>query len=171
MNLHIIRLSLAVLGIVMTPMFVFAAKDATHFKFHESTISGVANGGSIRLTGHGEYALPDVEHAKGDFRCVTSVNNGPLNGCAAGEGRHWDAAALLTSTGFKCLGPDSLKTATSNDHTVVLRADFFREHDGKDKSFTASMIVSDVDIAPDVPGIQNVWIQGVGCGSADVRFK
>jgi hypothetical protein len=59
----------------------------------------------------------------------------------------------------------------SNDHTVVLRADFFREHDGKDKSFTASMIVSDVDIAPDVPGIQNVWIQGVGCGSADVRFK
>jgi len=33
------------------------------------------------------------------------------------------------------------------------------------------MIVSDTDIAPDVPGVQNAWVQGVGCGSADVHFS
>jgi hypothetical protein len=33
------------------------------------------------------------------------------------------------------------------------------------------MIVSQNDIAPDIPGVQNVWIQGVGCGSATVHFS
>ena len=33
------------------------------------------------------------------------------------------------------------------------------------------MIVSAEDIAPDISGIQNVWIQGVGCDSAIVHFN
>jgi hypothetical protein len=33
------------------------------------------------------------------------------------------------------------------------------------------MIVSADDIAPDISGDQNVWIQGVGCGSAKVHFN
>jgi hypothetical protein len=33
------------------------------------------------------------------------------------------------------------------------------------------MIVSADDIAPDVAGIQNVWIQGVGCASAITNFS
>jgi hypothetical protein len=33
------------------------------------------------------------------------------------------------------------------------------------------MIVSDTDIAPDVDGIQNLWVQGVGCGTAIVNFN
>jgi hypothetical protein len=33
------------------------------------------------------------------------------------------------------------------------------------------MFVSEVDLAPDIPGIQNIWIQGVGCGEAIVNFK
>ena len=53
----------------------------------------------------------------------------------------------------------------------MLQADFYRAGDGNDESFTAQMIVSPNDIAPDIPGIQNVWVQGVGCGSAIVHFS
>ena len=53
----------------------------------------------------------------------------------------------------------------------MLLADFYRAGDGNDESFTAQMIVSANDIAPDITGNQNVWIQGVGCGSAIVHFN
>ena len=33
------------------------------------------------------------------------------------------------------------------------------------------MIVSAVDIAPDLPGVQDVWVQGVGCTDALVNFS
>jgi hypothetical protein len=33
------------------------------------------------------------------------------------------------------------------------------------------MIVSEIDLAPEIPGVQNVWIQGIGCGSAVVNFR
>ena len=55
--------------------------------------------------------------------------------------------------------------------TAVLLSDFYRAGDGIDESFTAQLIVSQDDIAPDIPGIQNVWVQGVGCGSAIVDFS
>jgi hypothetical protein len=32
------------------------------------------------------------------------------------------------------------------------------------------MIVSTRDIADDINGVQNVWVQGVGCGTATVHF-
>jgi hypothetical protein len=64
-----------------------------------------------------------------------------------------------------------LKTATTDAHTVVLLADFYRAGDGNDESFTAQMIVSDHDIAPDITGTQNVWIQGVGCAAAIAHFS
>ena len=35
-----------------------------------------------------------------------------------------------------------------------------------DESFTANMIVSDADLASDIPGVQTLWVQGVGCGTA-----
>jgi hypothetical protein len=59
----------------------------------------------------------------------------------------------------------------TNASTVVLQADFYRAADGIDESFTAQMIVSESDIAPDIPGTQTLWVQGVGCGSADVHFS
>ena len=100
----------------------------------------------------------------------------PLHGgcpCLAGQGVRWDTAELLTSTNFKCTGAatEPLKTATTDGHTVVLLADFYRAGDGIDESFTAQMIVSDRDIAPDIDGTQNVWIQMVGCGSAIAHFS
>ncbi len=72
------------------------------------------------------------------------------------------AVELHRSTTFKCTGSaaEPLKTATTDENTVVLPADSYRADDGNDESFTAQMIVSDDDIAPDITGIQNVWIQG-----------
>jgi hypothetical protein len=88
----------------------------------------------------------------------------------AGQGVRWDTAGLLASTVFKCTPADSPKTASTGDDTVVLAADFYRAGDGNDESFNANMIVSDTDIDRDVTGVQNVWIQGVGCASATVHF-
>jgi hypothetical protein len=80
---------------------------------------------------------------------------------------------VLISTGFKCSGSsDELgKTAITGVNTVVLLANFYLQGDSNDESFTARMIVSDLDLAPDVSGVQNVWIQGIGCGSAIVDFN
>jgi hypothetical protein len=80
---------------------------------------------------------------------------------------------LLTSTNFKCTGAaaEALKPASTNDTTVVLQADFYRAGDANDESFTAQMIVSATDIAPEIPGVQNLWVQGVGCGDATVHFS
>jgi hypothetical protein len=33
------------------------------------------------------------------------------------------------------------------------------------------VIVADHDIADDIPGVQNVWIERVGCGTANVNFS
>jgi len=52
----------------------------------------------------------------------------------------------------------------------VLSADFYRAGDGNDESFRAQMIVTSKDLDPITDGIQNLWIQGVGCGSAVVHF-
>ena len=109
----------------------------------------------------------------GGFRCTSDVGQGPLAGCLTGEGVRWDTVELRRSTTFKCTGAaaEPLKTAITDENTVVLLADFYRAGDGIDESFTAQMIVSADDIAPDVTGIQNVWIQGVGCASAIANFS
>lgn len=138
--------------------------------------------GAVTLTGGGSYdastasnTIPSetTVHSGGGFRCTAAVAQGPLNGCAAGEGVRWDTAQLLASTGFKCTGAagEAAKTATTGAHTVVLNADFYRAGDGIDESFTANMIVSDTDLAPDIDGVQNLWVQGVGCGTAVVHFS
>jgi hypothetical protein len=112
-------------------------------------------------------------HSAGGFRCTSDVGQGPLKGCLAGEGVRWDTANLRRSTSFKCTGAaaESLKTVSTDQNTVGLDADFYRAGDGNDESFNAQMIVSANDLAPDIAGIQNVWIQGVGCGSAHVNFS
>ena len=96
---------------------------------------------------------------------------GPLAGCQRGEGVRWDTAQLLASTTFKCTGADAPKVATTGPHTAVLLADFYRAGDGIHESFTAQMIVSDTDLAPEIPGTQTLWVQGVGCGLANGHFN
>ena len=143
------------------------------------TVSGFPTG-AVFLTGGGSFdaatasnVVPTETDLKsgGGFRCVAAVAQGPLNRCAAGEGVRWDTAQLLASTTFKCTGADAAKPAATGPGTVVLLADFYRVGDGIDESFTAQMIVSDTDLAPDIVGNQTLWVQGVGCGDAVVHFN
>jgi hypothetical protein len=165
----------------------FGQEARIGFGFNAEFISGFPTG-AVFLTGGGSYD-PEGGFLKtgGHFRCLQDINQGPLSAsvnpddpgpCLAGQGVRWDAkdgtTQLLPSFGpFKCTGAaDELpKTALTSDNTVVMFADFYRQGDGKDESFKARMIVSEVDLAPDIDGIQNIWIQGVGCGTAIVNFS
>lgn len=144
------------------------------FGFNAPLISGFPNR-MAEITGGGAYQQPAFAHAGGSFRCLSDISAPPsfFAGCLAGQGVRWDTAMLLDSTTFKCTGAagEMLKTANTGDKTVVLMADFYRQGDGNEESFTARMIVSTSDIAPDIPGTQNVWIQGIGCGEATVSFN
>jgi hypothetical protein len=158
------------------PVASAAARDA--FSFNSTDIAGFPHG-KVTLTGGGAY-VPGTGfvHSGGHFRCTDSVLQGPLSmsikdgtPCLAGEGIRWDTAELLTSTTLSCTGVDSEPTATTGDTTVVLMADFYRQGDGNDESFTAKMAVSDTDLAPNILGLQTIWIQGVGCGTGSANFN
>jgi hypothetical protein len=147
------------------------AQAQSAFGFNSSNIAGFPTG-AAELTGGGSYnPATGFVHSSGGFRCIASVQQGPLNGCLAGQGIRWDTVALRSSTTFKCTGATSepMQTANTSTNTVGLVADFYRQGDGNDESFTANMIVSEVDL-PGNPG-KNVWIQGIGCGSAIVNFN
>ena len=160
-------------AVLLVSASAFAATGNVGFGFNAREISGFPTG-SATLTGGGAYnPVSGFVHSAGGFRCTGDVHQGPLAGCLAGEGVRWDTVNLLRSTTFKCTGAaaEPLKTATTDENTVVLLADFYRAGDGNDESFTAQMIVSADDIAPDIGGIQKVWIQGVGCASAIANFS
>jgi hypothetical protein len=161
------------MALALSASALAASNGNTGFGFNATDISGFPTG-SARLTGGGAYN-PTTGFVKsaGGFRCTSDVGQGPLHGCLSGEGVRWDTVELRATTTFKCTGAaaEPLKTATTDEHTVVLLADFYRAGDGNDESFTAQMIVSADDIAPDIDGTQNVWIQGVGCASAIANFS
>ena len=165
---------------VQQPLADVATSGRVGFGFN-GTVSGFPTG-EVRLTGGGSYVPETASNSldaettvasAGGFDCVASVAQGPLAGCAAGEGVRWDTEQLLASTTFKCTGAagEALKTAVTDANTAVLKADFYRAGDGIDESFTAQMIVSETDIAPDIPGLQTLWVQGVGCGDANAHFS
>jgi hypothetical protein len=144
-----------------------ASTGAHTFAVHAGNVSG-APSGVVSLTGGGFYDTSRASmHAAGAFRCVSDVNQGPLAGCRAGDGIRWSSEELLPSTGFKCTAAatEAVKTATTSDDTAVFRAQLFRAGEVSNPSFQANVIVSRRDIAPDVPGVQNVWIQAVGCAT------
>jgi hypothetical protein len=156
----------------------FKAGGKAAFGFNGSA-SGFPTG-VVHLTGGGSYdpatasnTVPSETSAvsSGGFDCTATVAQGPLAGCQEGEGVRWDTAQLLASTTFRCTGADASKVATTSSHTAVLLADFYRAGDGIDESFTAQMIVSGSDLAPELPGTQTLWVQGVGCGSANGHFN
>jgi hypothetical protein len=170
----LLALAAAATLVALTAPALAASEGQTGFGFNASEIRGFP-AGAVSLTGGGAFNLDTkFVHSGGGFRCTQAVaGNVPLNGCLAGEGVRWDTEMLLPSTGFKCTGAatEAQKTATTGDGTVVLQSDFYRAGDGIDESFQARLIVSRGDIADDIPGVQNVWIQGVGCGSAIVHFS
>jgi hypothetical protein len=175
MKIKIMALAPAVLAaaVVLSAPAAWAAGGHVGFGFHATGISGFPTG-AASLTGGGSY-VPGTGFAKsgGGFRCTSDIGQGPLTGCLTGQGVRWDTVELRASTTFKCTGSaaEPLKTAVTDRDTVVLLADFYRAGDGIDESFTAQMIVSASDIAPDIAGIQNVWIQGVGCAHAIANFS
>jgi hypothetical protein len=174
-----VPLSLAFLGTLAFAAPVVAQPPQAGFGFN-GAVSGFPTG-AVSVTGGGAYELASgFVHASGGFSCIDPVNQGPLSNsinpndpgaCLKGQGVRWDTAAVLTSTPFKCTATDTPKTATTSDTTVVLQADFYRAGDANDESFTAKMIVSATDIARDRDGLQNLWIEGVGCGTAIVNFS
>jgi hypothetical protein len=179
------RLSLACFGILLGPLLFVSslvAQPASAAFGFKGVVSGFPTG-MVFLSGGGAYdPATSFVHSGGGFSCFQDVLQGPLSvsinpddpgPCLAGEGVRWDTAELLPSTTFKCTGAatEPLKTAVTSDKTVVLQGDFYRAGDANDESFTAKMIVSDTDIAPEIDGLQNLWVQGVGCGTAIVNFR
>ena len=147
--------------------------------------NGVVSGfpkGRVFVSGGGTFDRgTGFVKSSGGFSCLDDVLQGPLSvsinpndpgPCLQGQGVRWDTARLLASTTFKCTGAagETLKTITTTASRVVLQADFYRAGDANDESFTAQMIVSATDIAPEFPG-KNLWVQGVGCGEATVHFS
>ena len=159
---------------------VARAATRTGFGFN-GTASGFLTG-KVFLTGGGSFdvaaatnGIPTDSSVKsgGGFHCVEAVDQGPLTGCGQGEGVRWDTVQLLESTPFKCTGKatEPNKTAFTSANRVVLKADFYRAGDANDESFTANIIISETDLDPDIDGIQNIWVQGVGCASGAVNFS
>ena len=147
-----------------------AAGPNTSFGFNARDITG--SSGAVALTGGGAFnSSTHPAHSGGGFSCTSPVTNGPVAGCQTGEGVRWDSDTLLTGTNFKCLANEAAKPVTTTDDTVVLHADFYRAGDGIDESFNANMFVSTHDIDNDIPGVQNVWVQGVGCATGAVHFS
>jgi hypothetical protein len=151
-----------------------AAGSTVGFGFAAGDISGFPTG-HVALTGGGAFNLNPAAgsvHAGGGFSCTQEVDQLFLAGCLQGEGVRWDSEEVLPTTNFKCTGAagEALKPALTGQDTVVLQADFYRAGDANDESFSAQMIVSTRDIAGDIDGVQNVWVQGVGCGTATVHF-
>ena len=162
------------IGALLVAISSAQGQRANHsFAFNAATINGFPSG-EVFLTGGGVFDPPSgFLKGGGGFRCTKDINQGPLAGCKAGEGIRWDVSETLPSTGFKCNGSaeEPQKTAFTDDNTIVMQADFYRQGDGVNESFTAKMIVPAVDLDLDQPGIQNLWIQGVGCGEATVNFR
>jgi hypothetical protein len=160
-----------------TPLTPLLAQGQQRVGFGFNGIVSGFRTGKVSLTGGGAYdRAANFVHSAGGFKCLEDVLQGPLSTsinqddpgpCRTGEGVRWDTAALLPSTTFKCTGAasEAPKTAVTSDKAVVLQAGFYRASNGNDESFTAKMIVSDVDIAHDFPGV-NLWVEGVGCGTA-----
>jgi hypothetical protein len=170
----IIMMTVLAIALPLLPMSsALSNKAHQSFGFNAASISGFPTG-EARLTGGGAYdPVTGFLKAGGGFRCLDDITQGPLAGCEAGQGVRWDPVELLDSTTFKCTGDngETLKTAVTDDNTVVMLADFYRQGDGNDESFTAKMFVSEVDEADDLDGTQNIWIQGVGCGDAIANFN
>jgi hypothetical protein len=157
--------------VLLIPTAAVAASPNTGFGFNARGITGVSTG-SVDLTGGGVFnPASGFVHANGGFSCTNTVTQGPLTGCETGQGVRWDTANLLRSTMFKCTASETLRPATTSSDTAVLTADFYRAGDANDESFTANMIVTTNDLDRDLPGIQNVWIQGVGCATANTHFS
>lgn len=128
--------------------------------------------GELTLTGGGSFdSRSGLLQVRGGLRCTRDVAQGPLAGCRAGDDVRWEGANIiptLTPTGTEA-GPE--QTAVTDASTLVMQAEFFRRGAGAAAAHRAKVIVSSADLDPGQPEVQNVWIEGVGYGSAVVSFR
>jgi hypothetical protein len=158
----------ATLVLVISASAASASSSRGGFAFAARDVRG-APAGAVAIVGGGAFdSTGTLARGGGAFRCTESVGQGPLVGCQTGQGVRWHTDTALASTPFRC-STDAVKTGTADTDTAVFRATFFRAGDGNTPSFTANVIVAGHDIAPDLAGMQNVWIQGVGCANGLVH--
>jgi len=128
--------------------------------------------GSVEINGGGTVnPQTGTQRAGGQFRALQDITAGPLNGLKAGDGVRWEVTDFLPSTLFKCVGAEVAQTVTASPNTVVAKALFFTRGDGNVASFSANVFISTDDQDPLQPGVQNIWIQGVGCAEALVTIR
>ena len=176
----VVALATAVLVLVVPAS---AASGQVGVGFNAPAISGFQPGGKVFLSGGGAYdprahpiPIPRMHpYTRTAASAVSKTSDrAPSRAACKGRASAGDSEGLLASTGFKCTGAASEagKTAVTNEHTAVLLSDFYRAGDGNDASFkNVKVIVADHDLAPDIDGIQNVWIQQVSCGTARINFS
>jgi hypothetical protein len=153
-------------GSLLLPMSMAHAQSSAHtFTVHADAI-----GSAMVLNGGGRYSAAGFLQGGGGFRVTSDINGGPLAGLRAGDSGHWQAVELLPSSGFKCGFPgEAGKTATTDEDTVVLQANFLR--DGDPTPLSAKVFFSAQDEDPVDGGSQDVWIQGVGCDEGNVSVR
>ena len=156
--------------LVILFVLALAASNAHAAGNHSVHVKADRIGDSIELKGVGAFDALSVT-LNGKFRVTRDIPAGPLGGLRAGDSGHWKATQVLATSGFKCAGPDAVKDVASDDDTIVFQADFFRQGDGDRASFSAKVFISAQDQDPETAGIQNVWIQGVGCDEAVVDLR
>ena len=134
---------------------------------HAPSVSGI--GGECVITGGGTFDPAGVVKAGGAFH--VTQDTAALAGVKAGETVRWDTEELLRSFDIRCNGAEALRTVSTSANTVVMNADFYRHGDGNNASLHAVMFVSADDQDGGLSGSQTVWIQGVGCGEANVHVN
>jgi len=156
------------LAALLAPLSNAHSQSPQHsFSFNAASVSGIGTG-EVRITGGGTFdPVAGVVKAGGSFRALQDINQGPFAGLKAGEGVKWDTDELVRSFDIKCTGAETPRTVFTDDHTVIMRADFYRAGDGNNASLHAVMLVSTDDEDGGVSGVQTVWIQGVGCGEGN----
>jgi hypothetical protein len=141
------------------------------FSFNSASVSGIG-GGQVFITGGGTFdPVSGTVKAGGAFHVLSDITAGPLAGVKAGETVRWDTDELVRSFDIKCNGAEAPRPVVTDANTVVMNADFYRKGDGNHASLHAVMFVSADDEDGVLGGSQTVWVQGVGCGEANVHFN
>lgn len=152
----------------------FTAADAAKTTRSVSLHDAVA-GGAVEMSGSGTYDHGSgLLLVKGTFRCVRDVTAGPLAGFRAGDRGRWEGANVLPSVSILPSGAAdaTLGRAATDATTLAMQAEFRPDHASGERSLLrANVVFSTGDLDPVQPGVQSVWIEGVGCADALVAIR
>lgn len=125
--------------------------------------------GGASLAGGGSFDPGSgLLQVRGTLRLAGGVAGGPLAGLRAGDRVRWEGANILPSVSYTA-GAGAERTAVTDGAALVLHAEFHGAGDGATRR--AKMILATADLDPDAPGTQNLWIEGLGCGTAAITIR